>query len=70
MVMTPHADQANPKIEIDHVKKSFGDRVIYRDLSLSVRRGEILTIMGRSGSGKSVLLNLILGLLHPDEGRT
>ena len=55
-------------IEVRGVNKRFGDRVIYRGLDLSVARGETLTVLGPSGSGKSVLLKLIIGLLSPESG--
>ena len=38
-------------IEIDHLKKSFGDNVVLKDISLSVNKGEVVTIIGSSGSG-------------------
>jgi phospholipid/cholesterol/gamma-HCH transport system ATP-binding protein len=50
------------------VHKSFGDHVIYRDLDLDIARGETLTIVGASGSGKSVLLKMLVGLVAPDAG--
>ncbi len=46
-------------IEIDHLKKSFGDNVVLKDISLSVNKGEVVTIIGSSGSGKSTLLRCI-----------
>jgi phospholipid/cholesterol/gamma-HCH transport system ATP-binding protein len=55
-------------IRFEHVRKAFGPQVVYRDLSLDVYRGEILALVGASGSGKSVLLKLILGLLRWDAG--
>ncbi len=57
-----------PFIEFRGVKKRFGPKVIYDDLTLSIRRGETLTIVGGSGTGKSVMLKLLIGLLKPDEG--
>ncbi len=50
------------------VKLSFGDKVILKDLDLSLNREETLVIMGPSGTGKSTLLRLVLGLLKADEG--
>lgn len=63
--MTPPPD---PVIRFDQVDKSFGRQVVFRGLSLEIRRGEILALVGGSGSGKSVLLKLILGLLRCDAG--
>jgi phospholipid/cholesterol/gamma-HCH transport system ATP-binding protein len=56
-------------VSFEHVDKAFGPKVIYRDLNLSVERGEILTILGGSGTGKSVMLKMMLGLMEPDAGR-
>lgn len=56
-------------VRMDGVCKAFGSNVLYEDLSLSVYKGEVLTILGGSGSGKSVMLKLILGLLPCDAGR-
>lgn len=55
-------------IELQHVYKSFGDRQILKDVNLSVAEGETMVILGASGSGKSTILKLIIGLLAPDEG--
>jgi phospholipid/cholesterol/gamma-HCH transport system ATP-binding protein len=55
-------------IEITGVDKRFGDKRVYEDMSLTVRAGETLTVVGPSGTGKSVLLKLIIGLLKPDAG--
>jgi phospholipid/cholesterol/gamma-HCH transport system ATP-binding protein len=58
----------NP-IELHGVEKRFGDLVVFRDLELTVLRGETLCVVGPSGVGKSVLLKLIIGLLKPERGR-
>jgi phospholipid/cholesterol/gamma-HCH transport system ATP-binding protein len=50
------------------VKKAFGPKPIYANLTLDLRRGETITVMGASGSGKSVLLKMLIGLLKPDSG--
>jgi phospholipid/cholesterol/gamma-HCH transport system ATP-binding protein len=55
-------------IQFDDVHKSFGRNRVLRGCSLDVRDGETLTIIGGSGTGKSVTLKLMLGLLKPDEG--
>jgi phospholipid/cholesterol/gamma-HCH transport system ATP-binding protein len=51
------------------VHKHFGTKVVYSGLDLEIRRGETITIMGPSGSGKSVMLKMLIGLLKPDAGR-
>jgi len=55
-------------IEFRGVKKAFGTKVVYRDLNLDVREGEVLTIIGGSGQGKSVMLKMLIGLLDIDGG--
>lgn len=56
-------------IKFDHVRKAFGQNVIYTDLDLEILKGETITIIGGSGTGKSVMLKLLLGLLRPEGGR-
>jgi phospholipid/cholesterol/gamma-HCH transport system ATP-binding protein len=55
-------------ISFDHVYKSFGDFVVLEDVSFCVNPGETLCILGRSGVGKSVSLQMLLGFLKPDKG--
>lgn len=61
-------DAEDVPIRVKGLRTAFGDRVIHEDLGLEVKRGEILGVVGGSGSGKSVLLNTILGLKQPDGG--
>jgi phospholipid/cholesterol/gamma-HCH transport system ATP-binding protein len=58
-----------PLIEFQHVVKRFGERTILDDVNLQLFEGEVSTIIGKSGTGKSVLLKHIIGLLKPDEGK-
>lgn len=55
-------------IDISHLHKSFGNHVILNDLNLTIKEGETKVIIGRSGTGKSVLLKNIIGILRPDSG--
>lgn len=55
-------------IRIRGLRNSFGTQVVHQDLSLDVRRGEIIGVVGGSGTGKSVLMRSIIGLQMPDEG--
>ena len=57
-----------PIISVRNLRNSFGDQVIHEGLELDVRRGEILGVVGGSGTGKSVLMRSIIGLQTPDEG--
>jgi phospholipid/cholesterol/gamma-HCH transport system ATP-binding protein len=65
-----HHEHASDDIVIrfEHVRKAFGPQQIFNDLSLEIRRGEIIALVGSSGCGKSVLLKLLLGLLRVDGG--
>ncbi|MGB6305206.1 MAG: ATP-binding cassette domain-containing protein [Acidobacteriaceae bacterium] len=60
---------AEPFIAFEHVCKRFGDNVVLDDVSFFVLPGETLCIIGRSGVGKSVSLEIIMGFLKPDAGR-
>ena len=59
---------SNVQIEMKKVSKAFGKKVVLKDLDLTVNRGESVVIIGGSGTGKSVTLKCILGLLKPDSG--
>ena len=56
-------------LTLKHINKSYGSRTILSDISLSIRKGEIVSILGPSGCGKTTLLNLILGLTQATSGR-
>ncbi|WP_255467210.1 ATP-binding cassette domain-containing protein [Raoultibacter phocaeensis] len=56
-------------IEFDHVEKSFGETEVLHGIDLAVHRGEFLTIVGRSGCGKTTLLKMVNALEYPDRGR-
>jgi len=56
-------------VEAEKVSKSYGDRPIVADLSLRILRGDRLGIVGPNGAGKTTLINLLTGILPPDEGR-
>ena len=55
-------------VEIKHLKKSFNDRVVLKDVNLDLHDRENLAVLGRSGSGKSVLIKCMVGLLKADAG--
>lgn len=55
-------------IRFEGLYKAFGPKGVFEDLNLEVRKGETITVIGGSGSGKSVLLKCLIGLLYPDRG--
>lgn len=57
-----------PVIEIEHLKKSFGSHVVLRDVNLVLHEKENVVVLGRSGTGKSVLIKCIVGLMRPNGG--
>jgi phospholipid/cholesterol/gamma-HCH transport system ATP-binding protein len=59
----------DPVIIIEGVKKSFGQQKVLNGINLELHKEENLVILGKSGSGKSVLIKCIVGLLHPDSGK-
>jgi phospholipid/cholesterol/gamma-HCH transport system ATP-binding protein len=61
-------DKGVPFVAVENLHKTFGRHTVLDGISLSVSRGETLAVLGRSGTGKSVLLRLIVGLIKPDTG--
>lgn len=59
----------NVVLKITGLKKSFGDKVVHRDVNLELREGEMMGLFGGSGTGKSVLIRSIIGLDRPDAGK-
>lgn len=58
----------NAVVSIQHLSKSFGENHVLRDFSFDLKQGENAVVLGKSGSGKSVLIKCIIGLLSPDKG--
>lgn len=57
-------------IELKNITKRFGEKVIANDsVNLTVRKGEILSLLGENGSGKTTLMNMLSGIYFPDEGQ-
>lgn len=63
-----NAGNGTPLIELSHVGMHFGSQVVHRDISFSVKAGETITLMGPSGTGKTLILKMIIGLLSPTSG--
>jgi phospholipid/cholesterol/gamma-HCH transport system ATP-binding protein len=55
-------------VELKHISKSFENNIVLADINLVINKGENVVILGQSGTGKSVLIKLIVGLLEPDQG--
>ena len=62
------ADREEIVIAIKALKKSFGEKYVLKDINLEVKKGENVVVLGRSGTGKSVAIQCIVGLLKPDGG--
>lgn len=62
-------DSSEIVIDIEHLKKSFGKSEILKDINLQLERGETIVTLGKSGTGKSVTLQCIVGLIQPDSGK-
>ncbi len=60
---------SNAAIELRGITKRFGSVVANKDISMTVNKGEILSILGENGSGKTTLMNMLSGIYHPDEGQ-
>ena len=61
-------DKTKPPIEARGIRSQFGPNVIHENLDFMIERGEIVGLVGGSGSGKSVLMNTLLGLKEPEGG--
>jgi phospholipid/cholesterol/gamma-HCH transport system ATP-binding protein len=68
IVETKRLETNNRVVDVQHLQKSFGDRVVLKNVSLHLLEKENLVVLGRSGTGKSVLIKCMVGLLRPDSG--
>ncbi|MGO8704599.1 MAG: ABC transporter ATP-binding protein [Candidatus Brocadiia bacterium] len=68
-VAAPAAPAATAAVELRDVRMTFGGKVVHDGVNLAVRDGEIITLVGGSGQGKTVLLKEIIGLVRPDSGQ-
>ena len=66
---TGNEQKSDVVIGMQHLKKSFGNNHVLRDINLVINKGENLAILGQSGTGKSVLIKCIVGLVEIDEGK-
>jgi len=65
----PDSSASGIVIRVENLDKSFGDNHVLRRFSLTLNKGESIVVLGRSGSGKSVLIKCIIGLIKPDSGQ-
>ncbi len=65
---TPNTDTTENVITITNLHKAFGDNKVINGFNFNLKRGENAVVLGKSGSGKSVLIKLIIGLMKPDQG--
>ena len=56
-------------LRVEDVDKSFGDKLVLKDINIKLNKGELVSLVGVSGSGKTTLFNIIAGLLKPDKGK-
>lgn len=55
--------------QLESIEKSFGSKAVLRGLNLTIKKGETLVVLGGSGTGKSVMLKMLIGLIRPDSGK-
>ena len=67
-IQSPVGNSPGPAVVLQGLRKSFGSQIVLNAMDLTVASGETLAVLGRSGTGKSVLLKLIIGLQKPDSG--
>lgn len=60
--------QSNVVVEVEHLKVTFGNNEVLKDINFKINKGENLVVLGKSGSGKSVLIKCMVGLIEPDAG--
>lgn len=68
-ITPPHIDRNNVVISIRDLHKSFGKNHVLQGIDLDIYQGENLVVLGRSGTGKSVLIKILAGLMKPDSGK-
>src|SRR4051794_32285312 len=62
-------ESATPKVELRGVRKRFGSKIVLDGVDLAIAKGESLVVIGGSGTGKSVMIKCVLGILSPDGGQ-
>ena len=67
--MTTFPPAEMEKLEVRGVSKAFGDKTVLEDVSVTLRQGELVSLLGTSGGGKTTLFHIISGLLEPDSGQ-
>ena len=66
---TPAASQTGSRLEAEHLRKSYGQRVVVKDVHLAVGAGEVVGLLGPNGAGKTTTFYMVVGLVRADEGQ-
>ena len=61
-------EQNIEKLKIENLQKSYGDKLVVKDLSMDIKRGEVVGLLGPNGAGKTTSFYMVVGLIKPDEG--
>lgn len=69
MTLTPRYESGNDVLHIENLSKSFGNRTLFTDIEMDIKRGEHVAIIGDNGTGKTTILKIINGLIPADQGR-
>ena len=61
--------EKHPFIQLENITKRFGQVIANNNVTMDIQKGEILSVLGENGCGKTTLMNMIAGIYYPDSGR-